>query len=118
MNIIIVAVRVVGLIVAWITPTVQVPVEIPTTVIGLVAFVVASETGIIIFLLKQFFALTDKYAELVGENAKGAASIANGLSELSTAVQQGKNYDALERKIDELAITPKTAIGRNRKRQT
>lgn len=93
----------------------QVPVEIPNTVIGLVAFLLASETGIIIFLLRQIFTLTAKYAELVGESAKGTALFAKSLDEVAAAVREGRDVDALTRKIDELTLQSKTAVGRNRK---
>lgn len=92
----------------------QVPVEIPTTVIGLVAFVVMSETALVYLLLKQLFSLSAQYADLASKNAEGAAAVANGLREVATAVQQGRDVDTLKKQIDALSLQVKTPKSRGR----
>lgn len=102
---------------AALVPAVQVPVEIPTTVIGLVAFVIASETAVIYYLLKQNFEMANQYAEIASKSAEGAAAVASGLREVATAVQQGRDVDALKRQIEELTFKTPAAVSRSRKSQ-
>lgn len=99
-------------------PNFQVPTELPTTVISLVGLVVIVEAGIIYVLLKQLFAMAAKNAELANEQAKATALFAKSLDEVTEAVREGHDVDALARKIDELTLQTKTPLGRSRKGQT
>lgn len=108
----------VGLIIVWIAPPAQAPVEIPTTVIGLVGLVIVTQAGIIYFLLKQLFEQAAKYADIASKNAEVVATVAGSLREVVTEVKQGRDIDALKKQLEDLAVQNKPQNGRRRKGQT